>query len=151
MRWIVLLLLIAAAPAAAAPRDWVAANREPLLREYRELLAIPNGASDRPNIRRNAEHIVVMMARRGLAPRLLESEDGAAPPLIYGEWRVPGAERTLVIYAHYDGQPVTPEDWRVTPPFRPLLLTGPAGAGGEAAPQGAAPGDDWRIYARSAS
>ena len=39
----------------------------------------------------------------------------------------------------------------MTPPFQPLLLTGPAGAGGEAAPQGAPPGDDWRIYARSAS
>ena len=95
MRWLVLLLIIVAAPAAATPRDWVAANRQPLLREYLELLAIPNVASDRPNIRRNADHIVAMMTRRGLSPRLLESEDGAAPPLIYGEWRVPGAARTL--------------------------------------------------------
>jgi acetylornithine deacetylase/succinyl-diaminopimelate desuccinylase-like protein len=150
MRWIVALLLIAAAPAAGAPRDWVAAHRVPLLREYLELLAIPNVASDRVNIRRNADHIVAMMVRRGLSPRLLESEDGAAPPLIYGEWRVPGATRTYILYAHYDGQPVTPEDWRVTPPFQPLLLTGPAGAGAPAAPDGAI-GDEARIYARSAS
>ena len=56
-----------------------------------------------------------MMQRRGLAPRLLESEDGsgAAP----GLWRVAGARgatRTLVLYAHYDGQPVTPAAWTVT-------------------------------------
>jgi acetylornithine deacetylase/succinyl-diaminopimelate desuccinylase-like protein len=145
------LLLFLAAPASAAPRDWVAANRAPLLREYLELLAIPNVASDRPNIRRNAEHIVAMMTRRGLSPRLLESEDGAAPPLIYGEWRVPGAERTYILYAHYDGQPVTPADWRVTPPFQPVLLTHAALDGGVIATDRANISDEARIYARSAS
>ena len=38
----------------------------------------------------------------------------------------------------------------MTPPFQPLLLTGPAGTGGPAAPDGPI-ADDWRIYARSAS
>ena len=77
-----------------------------------------------------------MMRRRGLAPRLLESADGQAPPIVYGEWRVPGATRTYILYAHYDGQPVTPADWTVTPPFQPRRV-------GE--------GEDARIYARSAS
>jgi len=136
MRWLVLLLLIASGPASAAPRDWVAANRQQILDQYLPLLAIPNVASNRADIRRNADHIVAMMRTRGLAPRLLESEDGAAPPLIYGEWLVPGATRTYVIYAHYDGQPVTPADWRVTQPFEPRIV----GEGAAA-----------RIYARSAS
>lgn len=136
MRWLVLWLLMLAAPAAAAPRDWVEANRDEILREYLPLLAIPNVASNRADIRRNAEHIVAMMARRGLSPRLLESENGEAPPLVYGEWRVPGATRTYILYAHYDGQPVTPADWTVTQPFVPRLI-------GE--------GADARIYARSAS
>ena len=122
MRWMLALALTVAAPAAAAPRDWVEANREAILEEYLPLLAIPNVASNRADIRRNAEHIMAMMERRGLSPRLLESEDGAAPPLIYGEWRVPGAERTYVLYAHYDGQPVSPEDWTVTAPFEPRLV-----------------------------
>lgn len=137
--------------AAAAPRDWVEANRVPLLREYAELLAIPNVASNLADIRRNADHIVAMMQRRSLAPRLLESENKQAPPLVYGEWRVPGATRTYVLYAHYDGQPVTPADWRVTQPFAPLLLTGP---GGTAVPLPAEAGSilpDMRLYARSAS
>ena len=150
MRRLLALLLIVAAScrAEAAPRDWVAANRDAILAEYLPLLAIPNVASNRADIRRNADHIVAMMARRGLAPRLLESEDNAAPPLIYGEWLVPGATRTYILYAHYDGQPVTEADWRVTQPFAPLLVDG-AGSPVEAA--GAPPSDDWRIYARSAS
>jgi len=154
MRWLVLLLVALAVPASAAPRDWVAAHRGDILREYLDLLAIPNVASNRADIRRNADHIVAMMQRRGLAPRLLESEDGQAPPLIYGEWRVPGARRTLILYAHYDGQPVTPADWRVTQPFAPVLFPGVPQPGTSPVPlpegaQGVT--DDWRIYARSAS
>lgn len=129
-------LCLAALPANAAPRDWAEANRDALLREYVALLAIPNVATNRADIRRNADHIVGMMQRRGLSPRLLESEDGQAPPLIYGEWRVPGATRTYILYAHYDGQPVTPSAWTITQPFTPRLL----GEGREA-----------RLYARSAS
>lgn len=135
-RWLALILLAFASPATASPRDWVAANRQAIIDEYLPLLAIPNVASNRADIRRNADYIVAMMQRRGLNPRLLESEDGQAPPLIYGEWLVPGATRTYVVYAHYDGQPVTPSAWTVTPPFTPILV-------GEGAAQ--------RIFARSAS
>jgi acetylornithine deacetylase/succinyl-diaminopimelate desuccinylase-like protein len=139
MRWIAAALLGLAAPATAAGQDaGVERSRAAILEEYRELLAIPNVATDLRDIRRNAEHIRGMMARRGLSPRLLESEDGKAPPLIYGEWRVAGAKRTLVVYAHYDGQPVTAEGWKVTAPFVPKMVGDPSSA-------------DARIYARSAS
>jgi acetylornithine deacetylase/succinyl-diaminopimelate desuccinylase-like protein len=30
-----------------------------------------------------------------------------------------GATRTLLVYAHYDGQPVNPKDWRQPSPFTP--------------------------------
>ncbi|HET9428593.1 MAG TPA: M20/M25/M40 family metallo-hydrolase [Allosphingosinicella sp.] len=136
MRWWTMMLAVLATPAAADPGQWVDAHRDAILAEYLPLLAIPNDAANLDDIRRNADHIVAMMGRRGLSPRLLESPDRSAPPLIYGEWRVPGAERTFILYAHYDGQPVTPEDWSVTPPFTPRLV-------GE--------GDEARIYARSAS
>ena len=32
----------------------------------------------------------------------------AGNPLVWGELKVPGATRTLLLYAHYDGQPVEP-------------------------------------------
>ena len=139
MRWtrlIPVMLALSAFPAAADPAAWVDAHREAILAEYLPLLAIPNDASNIEDIRRNADHIVAMMERRGLSPRLLESADRSVPPLVYGEWRVPGAERTYILYAHYDGQPVTPEDWTVTAPFEPRLV---------------GDGDDALLYARSAS
>jgi hypothetical protein len=115
MRWTFLMLLTLAAPAGASPRDWVEAHHGPLLTEYQALLTIPNVASNRADIRRNADHIVAMMGRRGPFPAPARKRGRPAPPLIYGEWRVAGAARTYVIYAHYDGQPVTPADWTVTP------------------------------------
>ena len=148
------IALLAAAPAAAAPAEWVEANRHAILNEYVELLTIPNVATNLPDIRRNADHIMAMMERRGLSPRLLESEDGKVPPLIFGEWRVPGAKRTLIIYAHYDGQPASPEQWKVTEPFKPVLLSGRHDKGGKPIPlpaPGAPIDPEWRVYARSAS
>jgi acetylornithine deacetylase/succinyl-diaminopimelate desuccinylase-like protein len=149
-----LLLLAAAiltAPAQAAPAEQ---DKAAILAEFTDLLAIPNVATNLDDIRRNADHIITMMAHRGLAPRLLEGDNANAPPAIYGEWLVPGAKRTLVLYAHYDGQPVTPEDWKSTEPFEPKFYTDRLDRGGKPI---AVPGTDlsispeWRIYARSAS
>ncbi len=156
-RMVAALITVAAmiaAPALAAPQAWLEANKGAVLREYVDLLRIPNVASDLGDIRRNAEHISAMMEQRGLAPRLLETENGKVPPLIFGEWKVPGAKRTLILYAHYDGQPVTPEQWKVTQPFSPLLLSGRHDRGGKLLPF-PSPGQpidpESRVYARSAS
>ena len=40
---------------------------------------------------------------------------------MFAELRVPGAQRTLLFYAHYDGQPVDPKGWNQASPFTPVL------------------------------
>lgn len=153
MRLALAAALFAAAPAQAAD-PWVERNKAAILAEYSELLAIPNVATNVADIRRNADHIMTMMAKRGLSPKLLEGDSPAVPPAIYGEWKVPGAKRTLVLYAHYDGQPVTPAEWKSTPPFEPKLLSNRLDRGGTALAW-PAPGEpidsDWRIYGRASS
>jgi len=147
-----------AAAQAAKPsggvREYVGARRHEILREFVDLLSVPNVASDRENIRRNAAALVEMMRRRGLGPRLLEAETEGAPPAVYGELQTPGATRTLVFYAHYDGQPTDPRQWTGTEPWRPALRTAALEAGGRLVPlpqPGAELGGEWRLYARSAS
>ena len=128
------------------------AHEAEILREFRDLLAIPNLASDSIAIRRNAAAIVAMLERRGVTTRLLESP-GGGPPAVYGELRTAGATRTIVLYAHYDGQPVEPARW-ATPPWEPTLRDGPLERGGNVVPLPSAAGTtgpEWRIYARSAS
>jgi acetylornithine deacetylase/succinyl-diaminopimelate desuccinylase-like protein len=122
-----------------------------VMEELRTLLALPNVASERADIERNAALLVTMLERRGVAARVLEA--GGSPPAVYGELRTPGATRTIVLYAHFDGQPVDPEEW-ASPPWEPTLRSGRLEDGAPVVgwSDAAAPlPDDWRVYARSAS
>lgn len=122
-----------------------------ILRELTDFLAIPNLAADSVNIRRNAAHMRQMLERRGVSAQLLETP--GAPPAVYGELRTPGATRTIMFYAHYDGQPVDTTQW-ASPPWSPTLRTGALNAGGEVIPLPTQPGSvqgEWRLYSRSAS
>jgi len=125
-----------------------------ILRDYIELLKIPNVASDLPNINRNAEALMNAFEERGVNMELLTLPDYPdAPPVIYGELNTPGADRTLNVYVHYDGQPVDPGNWTHNP-WEPTLYSGPMDRGGKPIPFPSAdqPVDpDWRIYGRSAS
>jgi acetylornithine deacetylase/succinyl-diaminopimelate desuccinylase-like protein len=152
-----LLSLAVAAPGADAPaaavrakvRAWRQANEVAIVREFVDLLAIPNLASDGPNIRRNADHIVALMKRRGIQARLLDAAGG--PPAVYGELKAPGATRTVLVYVHYDGQPVDPARW-ASEPWTPVLRDRALDDGGKEVPLGTlkAPLDpEWRLYARS--
>jgi hypothetical protein len=44
----------------------------------------------------------------------------SAPSVVFGKIDVPGAQHTIVFYAHYDGQPVTPSEWDGGSPFTPI-------------------------------
>jgi acetylornithine deacetylase/succinyl-diaminopimelate desuccinylase-like protein len=137
-------------PAAEAARKYREANEPKIIREYVELLSIPNVSSDAANVRRNAEHIAKMYAARGVRTELIEAE--GANPAVYGELLVPGATRTLLFYAHYDGQPVVAERWADSPPFSPVLRDAPIEAGGRLLPLEQTKYDpEWRLFARSAT
>ncbi|HZD06277.1 MAG TPA: M20/M25/M40 family metallo-hydrolase, partial [Longimicrobiales bacterium] len=137
-------------PGLEAARAWREAHGPAVLREYADLLAIPNVASDRPGIRRNAEEIVGRLRAVGAEAELLELPD--ANPVVYGTLSGPGAVRTLGVYVHYDGQPADSSRW-THGPWEPTLYTRAIEAGGE--PR-ALPADgeevdpEWRLYARSA-
>ena len=135
-------------------REYRRANEHKILREYVDFLSLPNVASDIQNIKRNAARIMAMMQERGLNPRLLEGTTPNTPPAVYGEWKTPGAQRTLLFYAHYDGQPTDPKQWTKTLPWQPVFRTAALEAGGEIVPapaEGTPINPQWRIYARSAS
>jgi len=134
-----------------ASRDWIRKKGHNILKDYQALLKIPNHASDLDNIQRNAEMLVDMFGARGFEMQLLHIQ--GAPPIVYGEHKVDQAARTLCFYVHYDGQPVDRENW-VHDPFEPTLYDAPIEEGGRplAFPQaGDLIGENWRLYARSAS
>jgi acetylornithine deacetylase/succinyl-diaminopimelate desuccinylase-like protein len=137
--------------AAVASHQWRQQHEREIVEEFISLLSIPNVASDRANIDRNAEVISEMMKKRGLAPRLVSVP--GSNPVVFGEIVTPGATRTIVLYAHYDGQPLDPKQW-TTPPFTPTLRDGQIEKGGRVIPlpeSGTPFNPEWRLYARSAA
>jgi acetylornithine deacetylase/succinyl-diaminopimelate desuccinylase-like protein len=134
--------------AARAAREWRQQHERAIVDEFFALLAIPNIARDHDNIQRNAEAIAHMLEQRGVPSRLVSV--AGANPVVFGEIRTPGATRTIVFYAHYDGQPLDPKEW-ASPPFEPVLRDKPVQDGGRVIPLPAAgqPFDpEWRLYAR---
>ncbi len=141
-------------PAYAQPpvRAYVDAHQPEILREFTELLAIPNVAADQTNLRRNADAIQKLMGRRGISSQLLETP--GAPPVVFGEIVTPGAKRTLIFYAHYDGQPVDAKEWAGGNPFAPTLRDALLEKDGRVLPMPAAGqriDPEWRLYGRSTS
>jgi acetylornithine deacetylase/succinyl-diaminopimelate desuccinylase-like protein len=123
-----------------------------IVRQLSDFVAIPNLASDAANIRRNVDHLVRMMTARGIRTQVLESPNGGTPA-VYGELSSPGATKTVVFYAHFDGQPVDTTQW-TTPPWQPVLRDKPLDAGGKPIAIPSTPGSvqgEWRLYGRSAS
>ncbi len=135
-------------------REFRESREHRLLSEFVELLSLPNVASDTPNIRKNADYLVAEMQKRGLKPQLLEANDKAVPPVVYGEWMTPGATKTVIFYAHYDGQPTEPAEWTGSKPWEPVLRSASLEKGGTNIPfprDGEKIDPEWRVYARSAS
>jgi len=155
----ILLLLLISLPISAQTtqekvREYRRANEHGILQIYTDLLRFPNVASDIKNIKLNAARIMDIMELYGLDPRLLQADSPDTPPAVYAEWKTPGAQRTLLFYAHYDGQPTDPKQWTGTLPWEPTFRTAAIEAGGQIIPKpepGTQINPQWRLYARSAS
>lgn len=136
-------------------RTYRQANEHQLLQEFMGLLSIPNVVYDTIGIQKTANYIVKMMEDRGIKTQKLDAKTKGVPPAIYGEVIVPNATKTLVFYAHYDGQPVNPNQWADgIKPFEAVFLDASLEKGGKIidvpkASESINP--EWRIYGRSAS
>jgi acetylornithine deacetylase/succinyl-diaminopimelate desuccinylase-like protein len=156
------LLVLSSVPAKAAGGDaaalrakvraWRSAHEVEIVRELAGLLSRPNVASDTENIEKSAAEVVSLLEKRGIRPEVLRVP--GAPPVVFGEITTPGAKRTIVLYAHYDGQPVNPSEWKGGNPWAPTMRTAALEAGGQDVPPESwrAPiPPEWRLYGRSAS
>jgi len=148
--------LLTVAVASAMPlrdqvRSYRMAHEQQILEDFSRLLAMPNVATRVSDIETNAAFISEALKQRGFQTQLLSAGSGT-PPAIYGELKSPHAKRTLVFYAHYDGQPAGQAAWR-SDPFKPVVRAGSSAANSRDVDWRVAGKIDpeWRIYARSAS
>ncbi|MBT8145172.1 MAG: M20/M25/M40 family metallo-hydrolase [Gammaproteobacteria bacterium] len=116
-----------------------------MLQQFREFLSLPNISSDQQDMLENAAWIERYIRQRGFDSQTVTA--GRAPYVI-AERMVDANAPTVLVYAHFDGQPVQAENW-ASPPFEPTLKQGNNVLEWERALSGEID-PDWRIYARSA-
>ena len=77
---------------------------------------LPEYAGD---IRRAAEYAADQLRQMGFEHVKLIATEGH--PLVYGEWLQANDKPTLLVYGHYDVQPVDPVELWISPPFEPTV------------------------------
>ena len=120
-------------------------NGAQVLREFRDFLSLANVSTADADMQANAQWIVDYVGQRGFTSEVVSA---GRSPYVLAERKVDGAEKTLLIYAHFDGQPVEPANW-ATPPFEPTLKADGQPVDWEAI-DGGPINKEWRVYARSA-
>lgn len=91
---------------------------------WKEFICFPSVSSDPAHdtdCRRCAEWLVAGIARSGLNARLIETP---GKPLVLGERIGKSGRPAILLYGHYDVQPVDPVDEWITPPFSPEIRGG---------------------------
>jgi acetylornithine deacetylase/succinyl-diaminopimelate desuccinylase-like protein len=116
--------------------SFVSRERDRLLRELTEFLAIPSISTlpaNAADCRRAADWLLHQLGRLGCSVELLE---GDGHPVVWAESPPVTGGPTLLIYGHYDVQPVDPiNEWR-SPPFEPSIRDGRLYARGAADDKG---------------
>ncbi len=114
-------------------QQWLQQNFQSVLKDYYTFLRFPTISSEQEhdgNMLNCAMWLKEYLEKLSMTVEIWES---SGPPVVFGQLKAPEDDRpTLLIYHHYDVQPVDPvEEW-LTPPFEPTLK-------------------DSRVYARGAS
>lgn len=94
------------------------------IEELKTWIAIPSISADpehASDVRRCCEYAVARMNEIGLHAQVLETKGN---PLAYGEWLDAPGKPTVLIYGHYDVQPIDPLDLWKSPPFEGTVRDG---------------------------
>lgn len=98
-------------------------NKSNFLNDLKEILSIPSistGNTDNQGIQRTAEWLARKL--KALHMDNVKVMPTEQHPIVYGEWlSAPGAP-VILIYGHYDVQPVDPLDLWKTDPFTPTII-----------------------------
>lgn len=101
------------------------ATRDERLASFFELLRIPSISAlpqHAPDMRRAAAWIVGELERIGFEHAEVSETPGH--PIVYADWLHAAGAPTIVLYCHYDVQPVDPLDEWQTAPFDPFVRDG---------------------------
>src|SRR5881398_1701620 len=95
--------------------QYVSKNKDRFLQDFRTLLKQRSVSAQKLGIEDCAKIVKKQMDIAGLKAKILPVKNGN--PVVYGEARSKSSSKTLLIYGHYDVQPVEPLEKWVSGPF----------------------------------
>ncbi|MEO6060716.1 MAG: M20/M25/M40 family metallo-hydrolase [Thermoflexales bacterium] len=108
-------------------------NHDRLLEDYKDFLRQPSVAATGEGMTEMAALVARRLATLGANVQIVPTAAGA-PPVVWAE--IGQGAKTLLIYNHYDVQPVEPLDLWASPPFEPTIRDGKIYARGAADDKG---------------
>lgn len=109
-----------------ATLQYLRTHREIFLDELQTFLAMPTISTlseHRADVQRGAEWVAENLRAMGMEHiEILPTGNGAGQPLVYADWLHALDAPTVLVYGHFDVQPVDPLDEWLTPPFEPTIL-----------------------------
>jgi acetylornithine deacetylase/succinyl-diaminopimelate desuccinylase-like protein len=128
------------------------AHETAIVGEIDALTRLKSVAADPAGLAAAAQTLEAALKQRGFQASQLSTGPGT-PAAVFGVFSTPHAKRTVLFYAHYDGQPVTPAQWS-SDPFTPVMREhGLAQDAHEVDWRHAKPPFDpeWRLFGRAVS
>ncbi len=109
---------------AQAPKaiQYAQQNHERYLDELKQFLSIPSVSTlseHAADMRRAAEWVAAQLRQIGFDR--VEVLPTGGHPVVYGEWLHAPGKPTVLVYGHYDVQPVDPLNEWLSPPFEPAV------------------------------
>ena len=106
-------------------KHYIEKNRERFLDELYSLLRIPSVSSldeHKPDMKKCADRLVELLLEAGADTASVYPTEGH--PVVFGEKIVDPALKTVLVYGHYDVQPVDPLELWKSDPFEPEIRDG---------------------------
>jgi acetylornithine deacetylase/succinyl-diaminopimelate desuccinylase-like protein len=116
---------------------FLARTSDERLEDYLEFLRIPSIGTlseHAEDVQRAAAFVAERLERMGIEN--VEVSPTAGHPVVYGDWLHAEGAPTVLVYGHYDVQPVDPLDLWSRPPFEPVVADGRVYARGAADDKG---------------
>lgn len=95
--------------------EYISKNKDRFLQDFRTLLKQPSVSAQKIGIEDCARIVKKQMETAGIKAKILPEKNGN--PVVYGEVKSKSNPKTLLIYGHYDVQPVEPLEKWVSGPF----------------------------------
>jgi acetylornithine deacetylase/succinyl-diaminopimelate desuccinylase-like protein len=111
-------------PLQASYEKYIDENTDTHLKEFLELISMPSISSipaNKSDVEKTAIWLVNKLNSIGIHNAKQLATDGN--PVVYANWNEAPGKPTVLIYGHYDVQPVKESEWD-NPPFTPIIKEG---------------------------